>query len=81
MLSKLISFKIKSFLCSTLWNSLYGIGKMSSLSFIEFPMIYSRLGAIFGDSNYKEACLGELDFFDHLFLKYKNWVNFLLEEV
>ena len=49
-------------------------------SFIEFPMIYSRLGAVFGDNSYKEGCLGKLDF-DHLFLKYKNWIIFLLEEV
>ena len=43
-------------------------------------MIYSRLGAVFGDNSYKEGCLGKLEF-DHLFLKYKNWIIFLLEEV
>lgn len=50
-------------------------------SFIEFPMIYSRIGAVFGDSSYKKGCLGKLGFFDHLFLKYKNWIIFLFEEV
>lgn len=44
-------------------------------------MIYSRIGAVFGDSSYKKGCLGKLGFFDHLFSNIKIGLFFSLREV